>query len=56
MTFALNAVGVPLEQALLGVVAHRVFAFWLPLVPALVLASGLRRTGRELERAAASAP
>jgi uncharacterized membrane protein YbhN (UPF0104 family) len=51
-TFALTAVGVPLEQALLGVVAHRAFAFWLPLVPGLVLAALLPRTGRMLERAA----
>lgn len=50
MTFSLAAVGVPLDVALLGVVAHRVFAFWLPLVPALFLAARLRRTGRELER------
>lgn len=51
-TFALTAVGVPLEQALVGVVAHRVFAFWLPLVPGLTLAALLPRTGRLLERAA----
>jgi uncharacterized membrane protein YbhN (UPF0104 family) len=51
-TFALTAVGVPLEQALLGVVAHRVFAFWLPLIPGLVLAALLPRTGRLLEGAA----
>lgn len=47
-TGALHAVGVPLEQALLGVVAHRVFAFWLPLLPALVLAVRLPRTSRDL--------
>jgi uncharacterized membrane protein YbhN (UPF0104 family) len=51
MTFALHAVGVPLEQALLGVVAHRLFAFWLPIVPALVLAALLGRTARQLDRA-----
>ncbi len=53
-TYALTAVGVPLAPALLGVVAHRLFAFWLPLVPGLVLAALLPRTGRELERAAAA--
>ena len=53
-TFALTAVGVPLEVALLGVVAHRVFAFWLPLAPGLTLAALLPGTGRALERAAAS--
>jgi uncharacterized membrane protein YbhN (UPF0104 family) len=34
----LHAVGVPLEAALLGVVAHRVFAFWLPVIPGAVFA------------------
>ncbi|HJU49037.1 MAG TPA: lysylphosphatidylglycerol synthase transmembrane domain-containing protein [Gaiellaceae bacterium] len=51
-TFALHAVGVPLQIALLAVVAHRVFAFWLPLLPALVLSALLPSTGRALEEAA----
>ncbi len=55
MTFALTAIGVPLEQALLGVVAYRVFAFWLPLVPALVLAAMLPATGHRLEAAGRAA-
>ena len=42
-TFALAAVGVPIEVALLGVVAHRVFAFWLPLMPGLWSATVLVR-------------
>jgi uncharacterized membrane protein YbhN (UPF0104 family) len=50
-TFALTAVGVPLEVALVSVVAHRVFAFWMPLVPGLVLAGLLRRTGNALAAA-----
>jgi uncharacterized membrane protein YbhN (UPF0104 family) len=54
-TYALTAVGVPLAPALLGVVAHRLFAFWLPLFPGLVLAALLPGTGRELERAASAA-
>ena len=29
----LHVVGVPLDSALLAVVAHRVFAFWLPVIP-----------------------
>lgn len=37
-TATLHAVGVPLEAALLAVVAHRVFAFWLPVVPGSVFA------------------
>ena len=51
-TFALTAVGVPLEVALVAVVAHRVFAFWIPLVPGLICAAWLRSTGAALERAA----
>jgi uncharacterized membrane protein YbhN (UPF0104 family) len=34
----LHAVGVPLEAALLAVVAHRVFAFWLPVIPGAAFA------------------
>lgn len=51
-TFTLHAVGVPLDQALIGVVAHRIFAFWVPLVPGLALAALLPGTGRRLEEAA----
>ncbi|MFN0156304.1 MAG: YbhN family protein [Gaiella sp.] len=50
-TFALTAVGIPLESALAGVIAHRVFAFWLPLVPGLLLAARLPETGRRLRAA-----
>ena len=51
MTFALSAVGVPLGTALLGVVAYRLFAFWLPLVPALVILPRLRRLNADLREA-----
>jgi putative heme transporter len=34
----LHAVGVPLDAALLGVLAHRLFAFWLPVIPGAVFA------------------
>jgi uncharacterized membrane protein YbhN (UPF0104 family) len=53
-TFALTAVGVPLEVALVAVVAHRVFAFWIPLVPGLICAAWLRSTGVALDRTAAA--
>lgn len=53
--FALHAVGVPLEVALVAVVAHRVFAFWLPLWPSLLFVALLPQTGRRLERAASGA-
>ena len=42
-TFTLTAVGVPIEVALLGVVAHRVFAFWLPVIPGVWSATALVR-------------
>ena len=45
-TFTLAAVGVPIEVALLGVVAHRVFAFWLPMIPGLWSATSLVRDER----------
>jgi uncharacterized membrane protein YbhN (UPF0104 family) len=54
-TFALQAVGVPLDVALVAVVANRVFAFWLPLWPGLVFTALLPRTGRRLEQAALTA-
>lgn len=49
LTFALQMVGVPLEHALVAVVAHRVFAFWIPLVPGIVLGFLLRRTRARLD-------
>lgn len=42
-TVLLHVVGVPLDSALLGVVAHRVFAFWLPIVPGSVFAIRMAR-------------
>lgn len=42
-TLLLHVVGVPLDIALLGVVAHRIFAFWLPIVPGSVFALGIVR-------------
>jgi uncharacterized membrane protein YbhN (UPF0104 family) len=35
MAWTLNLVGVPFAPGLLAAVAYRVFAFWLPLFPAL---------------------
>jgi uncharacterized membrane protein YbhN (UPF0104 family) len=54
-TFALTVVGVPLEIALVAVIAHRVFAFWIPLLPGLVFAVLLPRTGNALAAAATTA-
>ncbi|HWC69418.1 MAG TPA: lysylphosphatidylglycerol synthase transmembrane domain-containing protein [Acidimicrobiales bacterium] len=55
-TFLLNALGVPLELALVGVVTHRVFAFWLPVIPGSVFALSLPSIGRALQAAARAEP
>lgn len=48
MTYALTLVGVPLAPALLGTLAYRLFNFWLPVVPTLIVLPGMRRLAREL--------
>jgi len=40
ITLALTAVGVPLAPALVGVLTYRLFSFWLPTLPGLVLLAG----------------
>lgn len=49
MTYALHAVGVALAPALLGVLAYRLFTFWLPIVPAVALLPALRHLGDTLD-------
>ena len=53
MTYALTVVGVPLAPALVAVVVYRLFAFWVPTIPALAGLLLLPRAGRKLEHAAA---
>ncbi len=53
--FLLEVLGVPLETALLGVLTHRLFAFWLPVIPGSVFALSLPRIGRSLQTARAVA-
>jgi uncharacterized membrane protein YbhN (UPF0104 family) len=53
-TLVLHELGVPLEVALVGVVAHRIFAFWRPVVPGGVMAALLPRLGRSLSSVANS--
>lgn len=55
-TFLLHGLGVPLEVALVSVVAHRIFAFWLPVVPGSAFALLLPRTGRALAAHAVAPP
>jgi uncharacterized membrane protein YbhN (UPF0104 family) len=52
MTFALAALGVPLEDALAGVIAYRFVGFWLPTIPAVWALVTLPRLGRTLTAAA----
>jgi uncharacterized membrane protein YbhN (UPF0104 family) len=54
-TFLLHTIGVPLDVALAGVVAHRVFAFWLPVIPGSIFALTLPRIGSRLEQLAPAA-
>lgn len=53
MTYALTIVGVALAPALVAVAVYRLFAFWVPTIPALVALALMPRAGRALERAAA---
>lgn len=55
-TFLLRAFGVPLDVGLAAVVTHRVFAFWLPVVPGSVFALTLPRLGRRLSGGAEHVP
>ena len=56
MTFALNLLGVPLEDALAGVVAYRFVGFWLPTIPGVWALIRLPRLGRTLEAARGYGP
>ncbi len=49
MTYALNLLGVPLQDALAGVVAYRFVGFWLPTIPGSGRSFRLPRLGRTLE-------
>ena len=50
MTFALNALGIPLQDALAGVIAYRFLGFWLPTIPAVVALVRLPQLGRVLTK------
>jgi uncharacterized membrane protein YbhN (UPF0104 family) len=56
MTYAVTAVGVPLAFALVAVGVYRLFAFWLPTIPALAALLLVPRAGRRLGRLASSRP
>ena len=48
LALTLNAVGVPLESALLAAVVYRIVTFWLPLIPTLALLPMIRRLDDDL--------
>lgn len=50
MAAAVRAVGVPLAPALLGVLAYRLFSFWLPTIPGIAAVIALEPLGRRLAR------
>ncbi|HET8606562.1 MAG TPA: lysylphosphatidylglycerol synthase transmembrane domain-containing protein [Gaiellaceae bacterium] len=52
VALTLHAVGVPLAPALLAAFLYRIFAFWLPILPALALLPGVGRLNEDLPRAA----
>jgi uncharacterized protein (TIRG00374 family) len=50
LAFSLNAVGIPLAQALVATLVYRFFTLWLPIVPAAVAATQVRKLDDELPR------
>ncbi len=51
LALTLNAVGVPLVPAVLGVLVYRLFSFWLPIVPALAFVPTVKQLRRDVEHA-----
>jgi uncharacterized membrane protein YbhN (UPF0104 family) len=50
VAFSLNAVGIPLAQALVATLVYRFFTLWLPILPAALAATRVRELDRELPR------
>ncbi|HUJ56499.1 MAG TPA: lysylphosphatidylglycerol synthase transmembrane domain-containing protein [Gaiellaceae bacterium] len=48
IAFSLNAVGIPLAQALVATLVYRVFTLWLPIVPAALALTQVRALEAEL--------
>ena len=48
IAFSLNAVGIPLAEALVATLVYRFFTLWLPIVPAALAVTRLRRLEEEL--------
>lgn len=50
LAFSLNAVGIPLAQALVATLVYRFFTLWLPIVPAALATTQIRALEGELPR------
>jgi uncharacterized membrane protein YbhN (UPF0104 family) len=50
LAFSLNAVGIPLAEALVATLVYRFFTLWLPILPAALAAAKVRELDRELPR------
>jgi uncharacterized membrane protein YbhN (UPF0104 family) len=48
LAFSLHAVGIPLAEALVATLVYRFFTLWLPILPALLAATQIRKLDREL--------
>ncbi len=55
-TFTLTVLGIPLAEAVVGVVVWRFFNFWLPTIPALIELARTRELGRRLGEETQRAP
>ena len=51
LTFALVWMGLPFARTLVAVVIYRLFNFWLPILPALVLMPSIKQLRERFERA-----
>jgi uncharacterized membrane protein YbhN (UPF0104 family) len=50
LAFSLNAIGIPLAQALVATLVYRFFTLWLPILPAALAATQVRKLDEELPR------
>jgi uncharacterized membrane protein YbhN (UPF0104 family) len=50
LAFSLNSLGIPLAQALVATLVYRFFTLWLPILPAALAATQIRKLDEELPR------
>ena len=50
LAFSLHAIGIPLAQALVATLVYRFFTLWLPILPAALAATQIRKLDEELPR------